>query len=111
MRRLEKEEKKEFFREKKEDIVNGFIADIKYDLPDYFDKELPPVMKQGAKKNIRKYKDILPEGYKLSFDLPTAPAVKYIEALKDLHLSTRDGSTLKTTRDELRRILADGVRD
>lgn len=66
-------------------------------------------MTMGAAKNIRKYKDILPEGYRLAFDLPTAPAVKYINDLVDLNLSTRDGSTLKTTRDELRRILADGV--
>lgn len=93
----------------KDDIVDGFIADIKYDLPDYFEKELPTVMKQGAKANITKYSELLPTGYSLAFDLPTSPASNYVRDLVDLHLSTRDGSTLKTTRDELRRIIADGL--
>jgi len=60
IRLLEKEEKS-FILEKKEDFIGGFISSIKYDLPDYFEKELPPVMTMGAKKNIRKYKDILPD--------------------------------------------------
>ena len=93
----------------KDDIVDGFIADIKYDLPDYFEKELPTVMEQGAKANITKYSELLPTGYSLAFDLPTSPASNYVRDLFDLHLSTRDGSTLKTTRDELRRIIADGL--
>lgn len=105
---LEKEDKA-FILEKKEDIIEGFISEIKYDLPDYFDETLPAVMVNGARKNIRKYKEILPEGYALAFDLPTAPAVQYLNELRDLHLSDRDGSTLKTTRDEIRGIIADGV--
>lgn len=47
----------------------------------------------------------------MAFDLPTSPASIYIRDLIDLNLSTRDGSTLKTTRDELRRIIADGLDD
>ena len=111
VKRLEDRESKGAFYEMKDDIVDGFIADIKYDLPEYFESELPPVMKQGAKGNIAKYSDLLPTGYSLAFDLPTSPASNYVRDLVDLHLSTRDGSTLKTTRDELRRIIADGLDD
>jgi Phage Mu protein F like protein len=89
--------------------VDSFIADIQYDLPDYLGKEVPKVMAVGATANIKKYKDILPSGYSLAFDLPTSPASNYVRDLVDLNLSTRDGSTLKTTRDELRRIIADGL--
>lgn len=109
VKRLEARESKGAFYEMKDDIVDGFIADIKYDLPDYFEKELPTVMEQGAKANITKYSELLPTGYSLAFDLPTSPASNYVRDLFDLHLSTRDGSTLKTTRDELRRIIADGL--
>jgi len=92
-------------------MIDEFIADIKYDLPDYFEAEIPAVMKKGAEKNIKKYKDVLPTGYNLAFDLPTSPASNYVRDLVDLHLSTRDGSTLKTTRDEIRKIIADGLDD
>lgn len=109
IKRLDARESKGAFYEVKEDLVGDFLDDIKEDLPEYFEQELPTVMKNGAKEKIAKYKDILPPGYKLAFDLPTEPASNYIRELTDLHLSTRDGSTLKTTRDELRRIIADGL--
>lgn len=54
VKRLEDRESKGAFYEMKDDIVDGFISDIKYDLPEYLESELPPVMKQGAKENIAK---------------------------------------------------------
>lgn len=45
----------------------------------------------------------------MSFDVETEPAAKYLEDLKDLMLSQRDGSILKTTRDRLRRLMKDGI--
>lgn len=105
---LEKESKS-FILEKKEDILDVFLWGIENDLPDYFDATLPWVMKMWASRNIKRYADLLPDNYKLDFDLPTAPAVKYLDDLRDLHLSDRDGSTLKTTRDEVRKIISDGV--
>lgn len=111
VKRLREREAKGAFWSMKDDLVDGFITDIKYDLPDYLEKELPKVMETGAALNIRKYKEILPESYSLAFDLPTSPASNYVRDLVDLNLSIRDGSTLKTTRDELRRIIADGLDD
>lgn len=107
IKRLEKEESKGAFYELKEDLVEWFIGEIKYDLPNYLEEEIPKVMEVWAKANITKYSALLPTGYSLAFDLPTSPASNYVRDLVDLHLSTRDGSTLKTTRDELRRIIAD----
>lgn len=59
-------------------------------------------MNQGAKNPIKRYKDLLPSNYSLSFDIETSPAEKYLRDLNDLMLSQRDGSILKTTRDRLR---------
>lgn len=106
---LQRQDNKSAFYEKKEDFIDDFLDDIKEDLPEYFEASLPNIMEQGAKANILKYKKILPKGYGLAFDLPTSPASNYIRELKDLHLSQKAGSTLKTTRDELRRIVADGL--
>jgi len=108
---LDEKEVKGAFFETKEDLVTGFIGEIKYDLPEYYRENLPDVMEEGAKASIEKYKKLLPVGYSLAFDLPTSPASIYLRDLIDLNLSTRDGSTLKTTRDELRRIIADGLDD
>ncbi len=106
---LRKKDNKSAIWEKKEDFIDDFIGDIKKDLPDFLKDELPAVMKKGAAPKIAKYKKLLPEGYSLAFNLPTSPASKYVRDLVDLNLSTRTGSTLKTTRDELRRIVADGI--
>lgn len=106
---LRKQEKKSAFYEVKADFIDEFLKDIRPELPDFLKDELPTVMKKWAAPQIAKYKDVLPQGYSLAFDLPTSPASNHVRELVDLHLSVRDGSTLKTTRDELRRIVADGI--
>ena len=106
---LQKQDKAVFNYEKKRDLIEDFINGIKMDLPNYFQATLPNVMKYAAKKKVSKYKDYLPEGYSLSFNLPTDPAVRYINTLIDTNLAYGDRSTLKTTRDELRRIFTEGI--
>lgn len=51
----------------------------------------------------------MPDDYALVFDIETEPASQYLTELRDLHLSQRQGSILKTTRDELRTIMANGI--
>jgi SPP1 gp7 family putative phage head morphogenesis protein len=75
----------------------------------YLISVLRPVIKQGAKPEILKYKNQLPVGYSTGFDLPTAPASKYLRDLKELHLSQRDGSISKTTNDEIRNLIREGL--
>lgn len=93
----------------KADDLESYLDSIKGDIPDYLEQSLPPIMEEGASESIQRYRDFLPEGYALAFDIPGTPAANYIRDLVDLHLSQRDGSILKTTRDELRRIIAEGL--
>jgi hypothetical protein len=111
IRFLEAREKKGAFWNIKENIVEQFIDETKKDIPEYLSATIPAVMVQGAKENIEKWKTLLPSGYSLAFDLPTSPASNYVRALIDLHLSDYQGSILKTTRDELRTIIANGLDD
>lgn len=85
------------------------MEDTKEQVPDYLFEELPAVMREAAKAEIIRYADLLPEGYGLAFDIDTSPVSKYLNDMRDLMLSDRDGSISKTTRDELRQIMADGV--
>lgn len=92
-----------------DDLIDPFLDEIAPDVPEYLLTVLPTIMNEAAKETIKRYKDLLPEGYALSFDIETAPAAKYLADLEDLMLSQADGSILKTTRDELRRIMERGV--
>lgn len=94
---------------KKQEDLESYLDSIKGKIPDYLKEELPAIMEEGAKESIQRYRDFLPEGYALTFDIPGTPAAEYLRQLVDLHLSQRQGSILKTTRDELRKIIADGV--
>lgn len=107
---LEKQPKKSWFKiQKKADSLEDYLDSIKGDVPSYLQGALPPIMEEGAKESIQRYLDFLPQGYALTFDIPGTPAAEYMQNLEDLYLSTRDGSILKTTRDELRRIIATGL--
>lgn len=89
--------------------LQAFIDQVNAEDVEYLLSVMPAVMKQGAKPEILKYKDQLPKGYALGFDLPTEPASIYLRNLEKLHLSDRDGSISKTTNDEIRNIIADGI--
>lgn len=94
-----------------DDLIDPFLDEIAPDVPEYLLTVLPTIMNEGAKGSIRRYKDLLPDGYSLSFNIETSPASNYLRDLEDLQLSQRQGSILKTTRDELRDILAKGIDD
>lgn len=94
-----------------DDLIDPFLDEIAPDVPEYLLTVLPTIMNEGAKGSIRRYKDLLPEGYSLSFDIETSPASNYLRDLEDLQLSQRQGSILKTTRDELRDIMARAIDD
>lgn len=59
------------------------------DIPSYFLSVLPAIMKEGAKPEIARYKDLLPSGYELTFDIETESAGKYLAEMEDLMLSQR----------------------
>lgn len=92
-----------------DDLIEPFLEATKDMVPRYLLRVLPSIMTEGAKEPIKRYKDLLPQGYELIFNVSTEPATKYLEDLEDLMLSTRQGSILKTTRDELRSIMAKWV--
>lgn len=94
-----------------DDIIDPFIDDTGEEIPEYLLEVLPKIMEEGAKEPIKRYKDLLPENYALVFNVDTEPATIYLANLYDLHLSQRQGSILRTTRDELRRIIGDGIRE
>jgi len=106
---LNKQPEKSAFFEQKAENLDDYLDSIKGDIPDYLENVLPAIMNEGAKESIARYEEFLPQGYALAFDIPGTPAAQYIENLTDLYLSTRDGSILKTTRDELRLIIAQGL--
>jgi len=92
-----------------DDLIDPFLDEIAPDVPEYLLTVLPRIIQEGAKDSIKRYKDLLPDGYAMSFDIETAPAAKYLSDLEDLMLSQKDGSILKTTRDRLRAIMEEGV--
>lgn len=111
---LEKEDKSHRLLTMKaigDDIIDPFLEDIKADIPKYLLSVLPSIMEEGAKDPIKRYKELLPEDYALTFDIETEPATIYLKELEDLMLSQRKGSILKTTRDDLRFIMADGIEE
>jgi hypothetical protein len=91
------------------DELQSYLDSINQEDVEYLLTVLPRIMTQGAKPEIAKYKDLLPEGYTLSFKLPTDPASIYLRELEKLHLSEKDGSISKTTNDEVRKLIADGL--
>ena len=105
-------ESKKFSWEKKvspDEFIDPFLDEIAPDVPSYLLNVLPSIMNEGASEPIKRYKDLLPEDYTLAFDIETSPASKYLQELEDLMLSQNEGSILRTTRDELRVIMADGI--
>lgn len=94
-----------------DDLIDPFLDDVKKDIPEYLLSVLPKIMEEGAKDPIKRYKDLLPEDYALVFDVSTEPATIYLQELEDLMLSQRQGSILKTTRDELRTLIKNGIEE
>jgi hypothetical protein len=96
-----------------QDREKGFVDDfwntIREEVPDYLFINLKRVIKKGASEPIKRYSQYLPEGYSIRFDIDASPASKYIRDMRSLHLSDKQGSIGKTTKDELKRIIADGV--
>lgn len=92
-----------------DDIIDPFLDETMEDVPEYLLEVLPRIMEEGAKDPIKRYKDLLPENYALAFNVATEPATIYLQELQDLMLSQRQGSILKTTRDELRGIIKNGI--
>ena len=80
-------------------------------IAEYLYTALPVVMVQASLPTIHQYKEQLPKGYKIGFDLPTDPAKKYLDNLKRLHLSNYKGSISATTNDEVKNIIAQWVGD
>ncbi len=105
-------QKKNFQIKQGEDIefvVDVWIATIASEIPDYLNHVLPGVMIEGAREPIKRYRELLPSGYSLAFDIETSQASNYLRDMTDLMLSEKNGSILKTTKDELRHILEQGV--
>lgn len=92
-----------------DDFIDPYLDEIAKDVPEYLLTVLPTIMVEGASESIARYIDLLPDDYGLVFDLPGEPAAEYLNQLEDLMLSQRQGSILKTTRDELRGIIARGA--
>jgi len=109
---LEKQDKKALFYTKKgidDDIIDPFLENIKAMIPEYLFTALPKIMQEGAREPIQRYKELLPDDYALAFDIETEPASQYLTELEDLHLSQKKWSILRTTRDELRTIMANWI--
>lgn len=92
-----------------DDELDDFVDGIASEIPEYLVDVLPRVMNDAAREPIKQFSEFLPAKYALSFDVESGTAAKYLRELEDLMLSQKDGSVSKTTRDELRRIMADGV--
>jgi len=94
-----------------EEQLQQWEDDVRSDIADYLVVVLQPIMIQGAKPSITKYKLFLPEWFKLRFDLPTEPAAQYLAKLKRLHLSDYKGSISATTNNEVRALIERGLLD
>lgn len=68
-------------------------------------------MIEGAREPIKRYAELLPSGYSLAFDIDASPASKYLQDMRNLMLSERNGSILLTTKNELMSILSQGVQE
>ncbi len=102
---LEKEEK-----DFGDDVVDSFISETESEIPNYLVETMPTIMNKAANEKKKQYKQI-PDTYNLSFDIETSPASQYINDLEELQLSQKQWSINKTTNDELRRIIAQGIDD
>lgn len=91
------------FMQRLENLLNSFREQV----PKYITDNLPKVIKRGFEETYKKYKKKLSWDYKLSFDLPTDSAVKYLSTNYALLLS--DKWLLKLTKEDLTRIIGDGI--
>lgn len=66
------------------------------------------VMLKGGRNSVKKYKLAK---FGISFDLTNIHAVQYLSGVKTLHLSDRQGSIDKTTKDHIIDILRNGIND
>jgi hypothetical protein len=115
--RIFKDQKKEFVKIlnnwnelkawKAFDPVDEFLSSSADQVPNYLYVALPVIMYQAIRDKIKEFAEL--GGFSLGFDLPTSPASNYIRDRSTLMLSTRQGSILKTTRDQLRNIIAEGL--
>jgi len=89
--------------------VDDFFDSIREEVPNYLFIALPKIIKRGAAGPIKKFSKFLPDGYAIRFDIDSDPAVQYLERMRELHLSQRQGSISKTALAELKDIIAKGV--
>jgi uncharacterized protein with gpF-like domain len=85
------------------------LEETKKLIPDYLLSALPTIMKRWARPNIDKFAEYLPKDYWLAFDIETSPASKYLKDMETLMLSEKEWSINRTTKDELKKILAEWV--
>jgi hypothetical protein len=87
--------------------LDEFLSLSADQVPNYLYSAIPAIMNQAIRDKIKEFSQL--KGFSLGFDLPTSPASNYIRDRSTLMLSTRQGSILKTTRDQLRGIIATGL--
>lgn len=105
---LETLDTKAFSWEKK-GIVENALQLVLPIIPEYLLEVLPSIIKRGAKPTIDKYSKLLPEDYNITFNLPTSPASDYLRRNHELHLSDRQGSISKGTKDMVSALIASGI--
>lgn len=87
--------------------LNSLLESFKELVPKYIIDNLPKVIKRGFDGSYQKYKKKLKDDYKLSFDLPTDSAVKYLAS--DYAFMLSDEWLLKLTKEDLTRIVGEGI--
>lgn len=95
-------EDKSFFK-----IVNDFAEKIKLEIPDFLDRILPNIMNEAIKPPKKQFESL--KDFNLSFNIETSPASRYIRETRELYLSDYKWSILKTTKDELDKIISNWI--
>lgn len=96
-------------RDRSKWFVDDFFKKIREQVPNYLYFALPKIIKRWAAGPIKRFSRFLTDWYKIRFDIDSDPAVQYLERMRELHLSQRQGSISKTTLAELKDIIAKGV--
>jgi len=90
--------------------IDWFLNKIKVGVVDIITWFIPAVIQKWASKNIIKYEKLIP-GFAINFELRNDPASRYIQTLKDLHLSQRKWSISLTTRQEIIKLIEKWIND
>ena len=88
------------------DDVKKYFEKIASEIPDYLYTALQPLMQKVYQKAFKTYSNFLKDyDSRLIFNIDTEPCSKFINWIKELHLSQKKGSIRKTTEDEILAIL------